>query len=166
VKLNLPKSVASPQDLSALISEVRDYAKWYNHEVIKQRFSGKAHIGGAGGDHPILSAGASEVIRTWFGSKSPNRLGFDALLKELERVTKSARLITVTLAAPTPGSLKATLVGWFRTNISNDILVSFQINSTILGGMVVQYGSHVFDWSFRRNIIANKQNFPEALRHV
>lgn len=165
MKLSLPKSVASPQDLSALITEVKDYAKWYGHEAIRKRVAGSA-VGKNTHTHPPLSAGASELIRTWFGAKVPNRLGFDALLKELERVAKSARVITITLAAPAPGSLKATLAEWFRTNISPDVLLAFHINSTLLGGMVVQYGSHVFDWSFRRAIIANKQAFPEVLRRV
>ena len=162
MKVKLPKTVASPQELSALILEIKEYAKWYAHEAIKLRFAtSKATNNG-----PVLSAGASEMIRTWFGNKEPNRLGFDGLIKTLEQYAKSSQLVTVTLAAPAPNSLKATLVEWFRNNVSPDILVSFQINSTLLGGMVVRLGSRVFDWSFRRQIIDAKDTFPEVLRRV
>lgn len=164
MKLSLPKSVASPQDLSALIVEIKSYASWYNHEAIKKRLSNKPLTNHQ--NAPVLSAGASEILRSWFGTKQPNRLGFDALIKELSRASQASQLITVTLAAPAPASLKATLVDWFRKNVSPSALVAFHINSTILGGMVVQYGSHVFDWSFRRHIIANKHTFPEVLKRV
>lgn len=162
MKLKLPKTVASPQDLSALILEVKEYAKWYAHESIKMRFSSAKSSQGA----PVLSAGASELIRTWFGNKEPNRLRFDGLIKTLEQYAKNSQLVTITLAAPAPNSLKATLVEWFRSNVSPDILVSFQINSTLLGGMVVRLGSRVFDWSFRRQILDAKATFPEVLRRV
>lgn len=162
MKLKLPKSVASPQDLSALILEIKAYAKWYAHESIKMRFSSSQTTEG----QPVLSSGASELIRTWFGGKTPNRLGFDGLIRTIEQYQKSSQLVTVTLAAPAPNSLKGTLVEWFRNNVSPDILVSFQINSTLLGGMVVRYGSRVFDWSFRRQILDNKDAFPEVLRRV
>lgn len=165
--LSLPKTVASPQDLSALQTEIKAYASWYNHEAIKKRFTVKPGVKKhASQDTPLLSAGASEVLRAWFGTKTPNRIGFDALLKELTRYSQASQLVTITLAAPAPSSLKGTLVEWFRKNVSPGVLVAFHINSTILGGMVVQYGSHVFDWSFRRQIIANKDAFPEVLKHV
>lgn len=162
MKVKLPKTVASPQDLSALTLEVKEYAKWYAHEAIKNRFGSHK----PSSNTPVLSAGASEIIRSWFGNKEPNRLGFDGLIRTLEQYGKSSQLVTITLAAPAPNSLKATLVEWFRANVSPDVLVSFQINSTLLGGMVVRSGSRVFDWSFRRQIIDGKTAFPEVLRRV
>ena len=50
--------------------------------------------------------------------------------------------------------------------VAPDVLVNFQFNATILGGMVVRYGSHVYDWSFRRQILAKRDTFPEVLRRV
>lgn len=161
--LKLPKSIASAQDLAAVSSEIRRYSNWYNHEAIKQRVSGKAQSHAS--EQPISAAG-SEIIRSWFGPKKPNRSGFDSLIKQLDLYEKNAKNITVTLAAPAPASLKATLVEWFRENVSSQSLVSFRINSTILGGMVVQYGSRVFDWSFRRQIIEKSANFAEVIRRV
>ncbi len=161
MKVKLPRTVVTPQDLSALIIEVKEYAKWYAHESIKRQFSRQSS-----NSHPTLSSGASELIRTWFGTKEPNRIGFDTLIRTLEQYAKASSLVTITLAAPAPGSLKSTLVEWFRDNVSPDIMISFQINSTILGGMVVRYGSRVFDWSFRRQILDASAKFPEVLRRV
>jgi F0F1-type ATP synthase delta subunit len=70
------------------------------------------------------------------------------------------------LAAPPSNGIKKTLVAWCRKNIATDILVNFDFNSTLLGGMVVRYGSHVFDWSFRRKILEEHSKFPGVLRNV
>jgi F0F1-type ATP synthase delta subunit len=84
-------------------------------------------------------------------------------LREFE---ESAPHITLTLAAPAPNGLKKTLISWCRDNIDKNILVDFKFNATILGGMVVVYGSRIFDWSFKRQILAAREKFPEVLRNV
>jgi hypothetical protein len=161
VKLKLPDSVASSQDVASLQIEVRDYARWFTHESIKQRTHAR-HTSEA----PVLSAACKELIATYGGKKELDRTGLDALVKELEHHHHTAPTITLTLAAPVTGAIKASLVKWCRTNVAPDALVNFQFNATLLGGMVVRYGSRVFDWSFRRQILANRDKFPEVLRHV
>lgn len=161
MKLRLPDSVASSQDVTALQLEVRDYARWFAHEAIKQRTHAK-HTSEA----PILSDACRELLRTRGGKKDLSQTDLDGLIKELEHYMRTAPTITLTLAAPVTSSIKTMLVKWCRTNIAADVLVNFQFNATILGGMVVRYGSHVFDWSFRRQILANRSNFPEVLRRV
>lgn len=159
--VKLPNTIASPQDLAALLSEIKDYAKWFGHESIKQKVAG-SHGSGA----PELSVTANELIRGWSQTKALNRESFDSLITSLERYTQSSPAITFTLAAPVSGELKKTLVSWCRDNIAPNILVSFRFNATILGGMVVQCGSSVFDWSFKRQILNNREKFPEVLRRV
>ena len=161
MKLKLPDSVASSQDVIALQLEVRDYARWFAHEAIKQRTHAK-HKSVA----PALSDACQEILRNYGSKKELSRTDLDTLAKELEHYTKTAPTITLTLAAPVTSSIKTILVKWCRSNIAPDILVNFQFNATILGGMVVRYGSRVFDWSFRRQILANRDKFPEVLRHV
>lgn len=161
MKLTLPDSVASSQDVTALELEVRDYARWFTHESIKQRTNAK-HTS----EEPALSDACKELLRVNTGKKGLDRAVLDDLTKELERYIRTAPTITLTLAAPATSAIKATLVKWCRANVTPDVLVNFQFNATILGGMVVRYGSHVFDWSFRRQILANRDKFPEVLRHV
>lgn len=161
MKLNLPDSVSSAQDLSALTMEIHEYAKWFAHNAIKERAHAKRGV-----PPPIVSAGALELIRSCSGTKLLTQKSLDDLIHELELFKKTASIITITLAAPPTGDIKATLVAWCRKNISKNILVNFRFNSTLLGGMVVRFGSHVFDWSFRRQILNERSKFPEVIRRV
>ena len=161
MKINLPDSVASAQDLTSLQLEVRDYARWFAHESIKKQVDGTSK------SEPIpLSNSAKDLIREWSQKNELSRQNLDELIEILDDYSHDAPSITLTLAGPPANDLKSTLVGWCRKNIASNILVNFQFNSTILGGIVVRYGSHVFDWSFKRQILAARNNFPEVLKRV
>lgn len=161
MKLRLPDSVATSQDVTALQLELREYARWFAHESIKQR-AGSSRAS----DAPTLSSAAQEILASQGGKKGVTREALDSLVKELDHYTRTADVITFTLAAPPTNGVKTSLVKWSRANIAPDILISFQFNATILGGIVVRYGSRVFDWSFRRQILANRAHFAEVLRNV
>jgi hypothetical protein len=161
MKLQLPSSISSQQDLKALIVEIREYSRWFSHNAIKQRVNAK-HAAEA----PILTPAAKDMLREWSGQKAVSEQSLDELIKVLQTYASTAPSLTITLAAPPTAGLKQTLVAWCRSNVAPDILVSFQFNSTLLGGMVVRYGSRVFDWSFRRQILNNSEHFPEVLRRV
>jgi hypothetical protein len=161
MKLQLPNSVSSAQDVGALTLEIKEYTKWFTHNAIKQRVNAKR------GAPPMeISPAAHELIRNWCGKKLLTAQILDELLDALESFQRTAPSLTITLAAPANNSAKLTLVTWCRENIAPDVLVSFQLNTTLLGGMVVRYGSRVMDWSFRRQILASRANFPEVLRRV
>lgn len=157
MKLNLPDSIASEQDLGALIVEIHGCLKWLMHESIKKR-------GGASqtAPPPEMSVAASTLVHEWGASQEK----LEALITELEKLHKSAKIITITLAAQPSNSLKASLVSWCRKEIAADVLVNFGFNRGLLGGMVVRVGSRVFDWSFRRQILSGADTFPEVLRSV
>ena len=157
----LPDMVASPQDLLVVILEVRSYAKWYAHEAIMQRISKKR-----GATQPVLSASAQKIILDWNDISAISTRSLSVLIATLESYAKNTDTITITLAAPATNTIKLPLVAWCRQNISPGVFVSFQFNSTLLGGMVVRYGSRVFDWSFRRQILASSAQFPKVLRRV
>lgn len=161
MKLKLPDSISSSQDLTSLQLELREYTRWFAHDAMKQRISGKSTT-----EAPILSPAANELLHALGGSKSLSQHDLDELIKTLDAYKRSASTMTITLAAPPTSDIKQTLVGWCRQNIAPDVLVTFQFNSTLLGGMVVRYGSRVYDWSFRRQILAARANFPEVLRRV
>ncbi|HCR55592.1 TPA: hypothetical protein DIV49_01335 [Candidatus Saccharibacteria bacterium] len=157
----LPDTIASNQDLTALILDVKEYAKWFAHESVKQQVNVPTS------QHPVaLSAVAVEVLRTWGSSEALSRARLDLLISELEAYQKQAPSITVTLAAPAPRGIMTKLVAWCRANISPMVLVSFDFNATLLGGMVVRSGSHIYDWSTRRMILDNRTKLPEVLKNV
>jgi hypothetical protein len=155
MKLRLPKTVASQQDLGVLEREVREYAKWFAHEAIKKRADVKSNS-----ESPVISVGAKELVR------DATQAELEEIIDTLKRYGQEAPSITITLAAPPPNSLKTTLIDWCRENISPSVLVNFRFNATLLGGMVIHSGSRVFDWSFRRQILANREKIPEVLRRV
>ena len=159
--MKLPSSIASQQDLAAVILEVRDYARWFNHAAVKMEVTG-AQIPVP----PSLSPGANELINTGASPREFQQKKLDDLITALEHVHDEAPVMTITLAALASGELRQQLVAWCRQNIGQDVLVNFAFNSTILGGMVVHWGSHIFDWSFRREILAASHNFAEVLRRV
>lgn len=157
----LPDAIASPQDLGGLIFEIRDYARWYEHEFVKQR-SGVTSVSA----QPQLSVLASGVIRDWAASQPLSSDSLSALIATLEHYDKTAPTMTITLAAPAPAKLRADLTAWARTNLAPGMLINFRYNSTILGGMVVRLGSRIYDWSFRRQLMNNMSAFPEILSRV
>jgi hypothetical protein len=161
MKTNLPDNIYSRQDLKAVILEIRAYAKWYNETAIKMRVSGNNNF-----DLPQFSAEAKGLINEWNSQKPIDSKSLDELIDSLENLLASAPNISITLAAPPPGSLKKIITKWCRDNVAPNALVDFAFNSTMLGGMVVRVGSHVYDWSFRRQILSSLQKFPEALRNV
>jgi hypothetical protein len=161
MNLRLDPTVASPQDLRALRGELHTYGGWLAHNDIKSRTGA-----GSKTDAPELSMAAKNCLKTYVPSSDKASAALDELVAELDKLSNKADHITITLAAPAPGSLKSSLVDWCRKNLAEDILVSFQFNATILGGMVVRSGSHIFDWSFRRAVMDNRAKFPEVLRNV
>lgn len=163
-KFKLSEEVSSPQDLKTLILEVRDYARWYGHNAIKKRLHVRTRRKGP--LEPALSPAAAAVIRQWAEKQPLSLKSFDELLATLDTYARTAPEFTITLAAAPTNGLKKVLVGWCRDNVAPNVLVNFQFNAGLLGGIVVRSGSHVYDWSFRRQILNNLDKFPEVLRRV
>lgn len=161
MNFTLPDQVASAQDLMALILELKEYGRWFAHESIKTKVSQAANE-----EAFQLSTIGSTVLRDWGKEQSLSEQRLDELIHTLETYQKQAPSMTITLAAPAPRGLKTKLVNWCRTNIAPDVLVTFDFNTTLLGGMVVRFGSHVHDWSIRRAVLDNKAKLPEVLRRV
>lgn len=160
--IQLPDTICTPDDLTELLLEVREYAKWYEHESVKQRTGTKS----SGSVQPILSVGTTTFLRSASTNGTLQPAQIEALIHELEVYKTNAPTITITLAAPAPVKVKTLLTAWCRKELSPTILVSFDYNRTLLGGMVVRYGSHVHDWSWRRSILGAKTPFSEVLARV
>ena len=161
MKYKLPVDISSPQDLASLITEIQQYARWFSHESIKKQ------VGAArSSEAPLISKVALETIRSLQSKDALTRSDLDALISFLTETKQKSPSVTLTLAAPPTKAVKQELVSWCRENIAPDILVTFQFNSTILGGMVVRTRSHVYDWSFRRHILEERYKFPGVLRRV
>lgn len=161
MKLRLQNSISSQQDLRAVIQEIMSYSHWLSQSQIKQKVSSTPIQ-----SPPLISDAAQDLVNQWMADKITAQKGFDELLVVLEDYLSIAPTMAITLAALPSAELKKLLIDWCRQNITNNILVSFRFDSTILGGMVVRYGSHIYDWSFKRQILASRDKFPEVLRRV
>jgi hypothetical protein len=161
VEPSVLSNISTPQDLKALTIEVQRYARWFAQASIKSRVSGAATA-----ETLAISEAAVKLIKDTAGIKPLDQNMLDNLVVSLQALEASTPHVTITLAAAPGSKLKSTLVEWCRKNIEPNILINFKFNATILGGMVVQYGSHVHDWSFKRQIMAARGKFPEVLRRV
>lgn len=160
-QLIIPDSVASAQDLGVILGEVKSYSAWASRELIKQKVAGKS-----AGPQPAMSEESARIIRDWSEGKPMTQVMIDGLVAALESHKKSAPSVTITLAAVPSGEVKSKLVAWCRKELNPSILVSFRLNRNILGGMVVAYGSHIHDWSFRRKLLESTTPFTEVLASV
>ena len=159
--LKLTEDINSAEDLKAVIEEITEYRTYFRHTQIKSKFKN----GVSRGD-PDLSVAAVELMTQAKGTKPITLPEIDQLLTELEKLYAKAPKIRVVLAAaPTP-AIKKTLSQWIRKNIAELILIDYRFDSTILGGMIVIFGSHIYDWSLRREILASKDKLNEILAHV
>jgi hypothetical protein len=143
------------------MAELRIYARWFSHNAIKKRLRVRR-----ASEQPLLSHAATEILRDWSVLKPLSVSSIDELIAALETFQEHAPMLTITLPAPPTPGIKAKLVDWCRKNIATDTLVSFDFNAALLGGLVVKTDSHIFDWSFRRQILDNRAKIPEVLRNV
>jgi hypothetical protein len=161
MSFELPADVVSFQDLQILILEVERYSQWFSQAAVKQRVAKDSSS-----QPPVISPSAAEIIKLWGQKNEASQKSLDGLISSLKQLETKAPKFSVTLAAPPSGGLKKELAAWFRTNVSPNALVNFSFNRAILGGMVVSFGSHTYDWSFRRQILTGREKFAEVLRYV
>lgn len=161
MKIRLDESVSSIHDLQALIVELKDYGKWQSHNSMRKLLKSRHET-----EAPLLSDAARNMMHQFGDKELLARSSLDQLISTLEHFTKKASTVTITLAAPANHLIKKQLVAWCRDNLSHNVLVNFEFRSALLGGMVVRSGSHIYDWSFRRQILEAGPKFPEVLRNV
>jgi hypothetical protein len=161
VRLKLSEDIISPEDLKQVITEIRDYSKWMSKNTIKIKVTKKK-----AGDEPELSDAAADLIKQWKDGKDLSPKILDKLIEELQDYLAKMKTIRVTFAALPTNKTKQQFTKWFRDNLSDEVLIDFRFNSTLLGGMVVNCGSHIYDWSFRRQLLENKDKFSEVVHRV
>lgn len=162
MKSSLPASIVSAQDLTMTIREIQEYVAWATHETIKHKVQSTKPLM----PQPELTPAATELVSAWGKAKGATADSYRQLIETLERIAKSAPTLTITLAGPAPQHVKEHLVAWCRENLSKNVLVTFKFNRTLLGGMVVRAGSHIYDWSLHRQLMDNGRRFTEVLRNV
>jgi len=144
-----------------LVLELHKFDKQLSHAEIKQKTGINQET-----ESYLLSEEAQQICDDWHKKQPVSAKTVRALITELEACKANSPVITITLASPATILVKKTLVDWCRSNISSDILINITVSRNILGGMVVRFGSHIHDWSFKRKLIENKDEFSKVLRRV
>ncbi len=162
MKVELSSWLYSSTRLILVINELQTYANWYGHEDIR----GRVGLGIQVENAPKLSVASLELLADIQKEQTITGATFDELIAALQKIREEAPTITMVLAGIASEPVKQRLVGWVRQEISHQALVTFQCDSTLLGGLVVRMGSHVYDWSFRKKILDQKDEFTKVLNRV
>jgi hypothetical protein len=159
VSLRLPVDVYSVEQLSSLIAELREHASAVRSATVRAKVSERRQEVPA--PSPLLTS-----LLHGTTTKVDDATASEALLKDLETLRKKAPIAHITLAALPTRTIKRQLVVWFRAEIHPYALLTFAMRSDIGGGLILQVGSHIYDLSFRQQLLANKQRISEIFASV
>lgn len=155
--VNLPVDVYSPDHLSILIIELHNLASAARSVSARSKVGSQAHIEQAG-----ISAELTSLLKT-------NAVGLDeidkmdTLHKLLDSALKAAPVIHVTLAGLPSRLIKRQITVWFRTRVHAHTLLTFAARRDIGGGIILNAGSHMYDFSYRQMILANPKRLGELI---
>ncbi len=151
--LALPASLYSSDRLLEVAEELHHYA------------TALAHPRRGTAAEP-LSPATTDLLAILPAAKRDQSVQVEGLRQALEAFITTAPVVTLTLAALPSTVLKEELVAWLREEVRPNVLVNFQVNPDIAGGMVIRAGSHVYDCSFRTALLAEPARFTKELEHV
>lgn len=159
MKLALNEAIISAEDLRSVINELKDYTDYLRHAQIKQHVVKRS----AGIPAPELSLAASQLLSEVLENRPLNIGEVETLIGELQKVYDDSPKLKIILAALPPAAVKKKLTAWIRINIAPLALVEYSYNQSILGGMVLNAGSHIFDWSLRQQLIDARPKLNEMI---
>jgi hypothetical protein len=157
--IRLPLDLYSPEQLSAVIIEFRGYIGELRDTAVRA----KALHATAGAPH--ASALLMGVMHE-SGVNATDQPEAEKLLKELEAVRDKAPAAHLMMAALPNRDLKRKLTEWFRTEIHPFALLTFATRADIGGGFILQAGSHVYNYSFREQLLTHKHRIAEIYNSV
>jgi hypothetical protein len=158
--MQLPAGIYSPEQLKACGLELDEVIAWRRRQEIKQR-SGIPQSGG----EPPLSHELGELIGGPHGLRVMTTLQLEQLQEQI-RVWLRQPVTHITFPVPPSGPTKVEMVKWFRSQVSPTALVKFEVNRNVVGGCVVRTPSRIFDFSFRTQLLKNKDRIPQLLKNA
>lgn len=157
-QFELPAAVYSPALLESVIYDIQYYLDWIRQNQIRLQVGAKPK------DEPNHSDETVLVIESWLAGQPPTVQSLEALLDHLKHLNLPE--IHLMLAAlPNRGQREA-LVTWFRTNTTPHLLVSFVADRNLGGGVVVRTPNHVYDYSWKQQLIAGRDKLAGIIKRV
>jgi len=154
----LPAAVYSPQLLESVIYDIQYYLDWIRQNQIRQK------VGAAAKAQPNHSDETVLVIEAWLDGRPVTLELVQSLLDQLKALKLPQ--VHVTLAALPNGSQRETIVKWFRTNTNPRVLVSFVADRNVGGGLVVRTPNHVYDYTWKQELVSARDKLAGILKRV
>jgi hypothetical protein len=156
----LPGNVYSPDLVSTVILDLNTYQSTLRDNLARAKSKSKS---------AATSAEPAALLQDVLDAANldhPTPDLLDELRHQLEAMLAKSPVAHITLAALPNLLIKKKITTWFRTEISPNMLLTFSVRTDIGGGAVVQSGSHIYDFSFRNLLAANKQKLAEIAARV
>jgi hypothetical protein len=158
--IRLPIDLYSPDQLSAMVIELRGHASSLRDAAVRAKAT-NATVGAPSHTSALLLGTLKSA-----GISATDQPGAEKLLKELEAIRDKAPAVHLMMAALPNRELKRKLTEWFRSEIHPFALLTFATRADMGGGVVIQAGSHVYDFSFRQQILGHKHRIAEIFKNV
>jgi hypothetical protein len=88
------------------------------------------------------------------------------VIKALESLRSSTPVVHLTFASLPGPKLIAKLVEWFRREVHPQALLSFVMDRTIGGGVIIRTHATMYDFSFTNQLLRQKDRLTEIVARV
>lgn len=156
----LPLWLYSPRQIDAISFEIDGYLEWLREEAVRAQAVTKASA-----PSPI-SAEVLHFLELFTDNNSADPGEAEKALVYLRELKQTAPLIHITLPTFATSTVKESIVAWFRNETAPHTLITFTVDSSLLGGIVVRTPNNIYDYSFAHRLIAERGRFPEIVRRV
>lgn len=153
----LPPDLYSPDQLSSITLELRAYINKLRDSAVRAQAQQKRQ--------PALPP-ISGLLESLLEDATSNKGTPEQLLAELETMLNKAPVVHLILSTIPGQTFKRQITTWFRREVSPQVLLTFAARSDIGGGMVVQVGAHLYDFSFKQALLKNKHRLGELVGSV
>lgn len=158
--LVLPNSLYSPDQLGIVLMELQTYVERLRDAGVRKRL-GRAADKSVAADEQLSPLLATMIEAAKIEPSDAVQL--EALATNLETLRSQAPVVHLTFAAMPNAALKQKIAAWFREQVHPAFLLTFGARGDLGGGVVLQTGSHVYDYSFRQRILDNKAKITQGV---
>lgn len=144
-ELSLPASVVSKVDVSRLVHEVEQVDSELTAATLRTKSHTSPHT------KPVISDQLNDFLEQNDLSLGTSK-GRTSLIKQLRLLKDKAPVVHMTFATTADRDSLEYLVGWLRTSIHSQAIISVGIQPNLIGGVYVRTPNHVHDFSLRSKL--------------
>ena len=160
VPVQLPLDLYSPEQLSAIIIELRAHNSAVRDANVRSKATHEQSPA------PVHTSALLMATLREAGVGPTDESALEKLLKQLEVIRDRAPAVHLMMAALPNRDFKRKLTDWFRAEIHPYAMLTFATRMDIGGGIIIQAGSHIYNYSFREQILSHKQRISEIYNSV